>query len=183
MPVSGSFYYDGDLMAEFRAKHKEEFPMVAGPILRNKGVAMSGIPCADEVFNEPGQRMEYKSLPVEQHHPYGAPISKEELIEMRRKWFAKADSILLSKGNDYNASQQDAGDTLFNLRTCAMLGVVSSPVDGILVRLSDKLMRLISLTRPSTVQKVKDESIEDTVIDAINYLTYALAMIQKRKQS
>lgn len=107
---------------------------------------------------------------------YGAPISKEELLAYRKRLFAKLDEVLIAKGSDYNSQQQEKGDTLFNLRTCAILGIVPCPEDGILVRLSDKLMRLVSLTRPGTVQKVKDESIEDTAGDAINYLTYLLAM-------
>lgn len=110
-----------------------------------------------------------------------AKISKEALIAMRRRLNEKADSLLLAKGNDYNAQQQDAGDTLFNLRICAILGIVGSPVDGILVRMSDKLARLVSLTRPTTVQKVKDESVEDTIIDLKNYADYLLAMLKESK--
>jgi hypothetical protein len=108
-------------------------------------------------------------------------ISKEDLLKMRQRLNARADELLVAKGNDYNSQQQDAGDTLFNLRVCAMLGVVPSPVDGILVRLSDKLMRLVSLTRPGVVQRVKDESIEDTVIDMRNYAEYILAMVKESK--
>lgn len=108
-------------------------------------------------------------------------ISKEDLLKMRARLNKEADAILLAKGNDYNANQQEAGDTLFNLRTCALLGIVNSPIDGILVRLSDKLCRLISLTRPGVKQKVKDESIQDTVQDAKNYLDYLLAFYKEEK--
>jgi len=109
-------------------------------------------------------------------------ISKESLMAMRQRIFDKSQAVLEAKGNDYNAAQQNAGDTLFNLRVCAMLGVVPSPVDGILVRLSDKFMRLISLTRPGMVQQVKDESIEDTVIDLWNYSSYILAMLREARR-
>jgi hypothetical protein len=108
-------------------------------------------------------------------------ISKEHLLEMRKRLNEKADEILVSKGNDYNAAQQESGDTLFNLRVCALMGIVPSPVDGILVRMSDKLMRLVSLTRPGTVQRVTDESLEDTVIDLRNYADYVLAMVKEQK--
>ena len=108
-------------------------------------------------------------------------ISKEELLKMRVRLNTKADELLDSKGNDYNSQQQNAGDTLYNLRVCAILGIVPSPVDGILVRLSDKFMRLISLTRPGVVQKVKDESLEDTVIDIRNYVDYLLAMVKRER--
>lgn len=37
------------------------------------------------------------------------------------------------------------------------------------IRLDDKLSRLKSLTKPGSVQQVKDESIRDTLIDLANY--------------
>ena len=38
---------------------------------------------------------------------------------------------------------------------------------------TDKLMRLVSLTKdPSTISEVKDESVQDTIEDTINYLVY-----------
>jgi hypothetical protein len=112
--------------------------------------------------------------------PYGAPISKEELLAYRARLFAKLDQVLLDKGNDYNAAQQNAGDTLFNLRIAAIMGIVPSPEQGILVRLGDKFMRLASLLSAGVTQKVKDESVEDTIGDAINYLTYIAAMRMKK---
>jgi hypothetical protein len=108
-------------------------------------------------------------------------IAKEDLIKMRARLNQRADALLLAKGSDYNSQQQEAGDTLFNLRVCALLGIVPSAVDGILVRMSDKLCRLISLTRPGVVQKVPDESLEDTVVDLRNYADYVLAMIREAK--
>jgi len=108
-------------------------------------------------------------------------ITKENLIRMRRRLNRKADALLIAKGNDYNSTQQEAGDTLFNLRICAILGIVPSPVDGILVRMSDKMARLVSLTRPGVIQKVKDESLEDTVVDLRNYGDYLLAMIKEQR--
>ena len=110
-----------------------------------------------------------------------AGISKESLINMRQRLNIKADALLVAKGNDYNSAQQEGGDTLFNLRVCALLGIVPSPVDGVLVRMSDKLMRLVSLTRPGTVQKVKDESLEDTVVDLRNYGDYLLALVKETR--
>ena len=108
-------------------------------------------------------------------------ISKEDLLAMRARLNKEGDDLLVRKGNDYNSQQQEAGDTLFNLRVCAVIGIVESPVDGVLIRLSDKLMRLISLTRPNVVQQVADESIEDTVKDAKNYLDYLLAFVKESK--
>lgn len=108
-------------------------------------------------------------------------ISKEELIKMRARLNARADELLLAKGNDYNSQQQQNGDTLFNLRVCELTGIVPSAVDGILVRMSDKMQRLVSLTRAGVVQKVKDESLEDTIVDLRNYADYLLAFVKEAK--
>ena len=109
-------------------------------------------------------------------------ISKEALIKMRQRLNLRADELLVNKGNDYNSQQQQEGDTLFNLRVCELTGIVPSAVDGILVRMSDKMQRLISLTRPGTIQKVKDESIEDTVVDLRNYADYLLAFVKEQRE-
>ena len=110
------------------------------------------------------------------------PISVTDLEAFRARLTERANDLLRRKGNDYNSQQQLAGDTLFNLRVCEILGIVPSPVDGLLVRMSDKFMRLVSLTRPGAIQAVTDESLEDTLIDLYNYGTYALAMLYKAKR-
>lgn len=106
------------------------------------------------------------------------PISTDELLRMRARLNLKADTILKAKGNDYNSAQVTT-DQLFNIRVCALLGIVPSPIDGLLVRLSDKFMRIVSLTRPGVIQQVNDESLEDTIVDARNYQDYLLAMFKK----
>jgi hypothetical protein len=85
----------------------------------------------------------------------------------------EARKIVSLKGHDYNRQQQNDGDTLFNMTVCEKLGIVDTTTQGILVRLSDKLMRLISLTKyPNVDAQVKDESIRDTIKDTINYMVY-----------
>lgn len=48
---------------------------------------------------------------------------------------------------------------------------------GIVVRLDDKQARLLSLVQPGHKQQVKDESIRDTLMDVINYATYAISIL------
>jgi hypothetical protein len=55
--------------------------------------------------------------------------------------------------------------------------------EGILVRLSDKFMRLISLTKPGREAAVKDESVLDTVVDIHNYIDYLALMWLERRAS
>lgn len=84
----------------------------------------------------------------------------------------KAKSVIEIKGRDYNRGMQDV-DTLFNISVCKTLGITDSITQGILVRLSDKFMRLISLTKdPQENPEVKNESVNDTIEDTINYLIY-----------
>jgi Nucleotide modification associated domain 1 len=66
------------------------------------------------------------------------------------------------KNHDYGA----AGDAI------EMAGV-----SGVVVRMLDKQLRLMSLTKPNHDQAVKDESIRDTLMDMINYATYAVSLI------
>jgi hypothetical protein len=53
----------------------------------------------------------------------------------------------------------------------------SMSVIGCWIRLTDKLRRLETLTQSSLKRKVKDESIEDTVLDALNYCILACICI------
>lgn len=100
-------------------------------------------------------------------------ISLKEVMEEHKRLCGEALEIVETKGADYNRSQQKNGDTLFNMRVCQLLGVVDNVTQGILVRLSDKFMRLSSLCKdPLQNPEVKNESVEDTIKDIINYLVY-----------
>jgi len=96
----------------------------------------------------------------------------EHVIATHQQICDEARSIISKKGHDYNREQQLTGNTLFNLTVCSLLGIVKTVTQGILVRLSDKMMRLISLTKDPTVNAEVNESIRDTVKDMINYLVY-----------
>jgi len=109
----------------------------------------------------------------------------EHVIKVHEEICNEARAIIETKGHDYNREQQLTGNTLFNLTVCCVLGIVKTVTQGILVRLSDKLMRLISLTKDPTVQaEVKDESIRDTVKDIINYVIYLyIVYLEERKNA
>ena len=100
-------------------------------------------------------------------------VSLEQVLAVKAKLFAQSNALVQSKGADYNRRQQQGGDTLFNLRVAKLLGIVDSETQSVLVRLSDKLMRLSSLCRdPAAVPAVKDESVRDTIVDVFNYAAY-----------
>ena len=97
-------------------------------------------------------------------------ISLAQVMKKHKFLCDESRKLIAIKGHDYNFVQQKHGDTLFNLRVGALLGVVDTPATGVLNRVGDKYMRLISLNK--VPPKLKEEQIEDTVEDMINYLVY-----------
>ena len=110
-------------------------------------------------------------------------MTLEEVRQFREEMHTQSMSIIEKKGHDYNHKQQHQGDTLFNLRVAAILGIVDTPRQGVLVRLCDKMMRLASLMSPGVEAEIKDESIQDTIADVHNYIDYAyLLFMEERDQ-
>lgn len=109
--------------------------------------------------------------------------SLEDVKRFRRERYEASLALVEKKGADYNRDQQMSGDSLYNMRVCELLGIVPSAEEGILVRLSDKLMRLISLTKPGREAAVKDESVLDTINDIHNYVDYLGLIWQQRRCS
>lgn len=78
--------------------------------------------------------------------------------------FRKAKALMKKKNNDY----ADIKDPFLNFRQCEE-AELCSVLTGMLVRLGDKVSRFDNLYNKKKKQMVKDESIEDTLIDIINY--------------
>lgn len=75
----------------------------------------------------------------------------------------------------YEQKNSDYGDSFG--QTFDKLGVISA-----VTRITDKYNRLVSLcTKPEEERKVKDESIEDTLLDMANYCIMTLIELQKDK--
>jgi hypothetical protein len=51
---------------------------------------------------------------------------------------------------------------------------------GLVVRMNDKMQRLINLVWNDTNQQVSDEKIEDTALDMVNYSIYLVMMLRKQ---
>lgn len=97
----------------------------------------------------------------------------EFVVNKHKQICDSARSLIEMKGHDYNKDQQKTGDTLYNLKVSKILGVTNTATQGILTRLGDKYMRLISLTKDlNTMAHVKTETIWDTIQDMINYSIY-----------
>ena len=85
----------------------------------------------------------------------------------------KCIEITRAKNHDYAGDE----DPLRNFRMCEQFGV--SMEKGILIRLTDKLSRIARLL--DNPAYVKDESIEDTLIDTVNYSMILDYAIKQRK--
>lgn len=99
----------------------------------------------------------------------GLPIvtPTQEFLRRLETTFVECNKILRSKNADY--AGEATVDPFRNLRLIEVVtsGRVSTQ-DGILVRMCDKLQRAANLVVQAS--HVADESIEDTMRDAINYL-------------
>lgn len=101
----------------------------------------------------------------------------EELIKLKKKLFKKGNEIHRSKGKDYAGKE----DTLKNFKLVEFLEIVPSEL-GCYVRFLDKVSRIGQFLKDG-VFKVEEESLEDTVIDAINYLCLFYALIVEKRNA
>ena len=91
-------------------------------------------------------------------------LTQQEAVELQAYIISKANSIVLAKRHDYSGPADPFG----NFRKSALFGI--EPWRGVLVRLTDKLSRIESITAGGGKQQVADESLWDTFADAVNYV-------------
>lgn len=98
-------------------------------------------------------------------------MNKGEFFEDLNATFAACLEISHKKNADYAGD----ADPFKNFRMSEQVGV--DPARAILVRISDKLSRISNLLDREA--EVKDERLEDTICDMINYLAILKAYIKK----
>lgn len=89
-------------------------------------------------------------------------MKQKDFLKQIENTYKESLKIIKSKNADYATSL----DQFKNFRSAEIVGV--NPKRAILVRTADKLSRISNLLEKEN--KVKDESIEDSIIDAIGYL-------------
>jgi hypothetical protein len=99
-------------------------------------------------------------------------MNKEEFFKALEETFATCLAISRKKNADYSGDS----DPFKNFRMSEQVGV--DPARAILVRISDKLSRISNLLDREA--KVEDERLEDTILDAINYLAILKAFIKNK---
>ncbi len=82
--------------------------------------------------------------------------------------------LLKSKSNDY----AEGGDAFLNFKTAAQVAGIS-PEQTLLTLLGMKLSRLTQLVGKG--KKAQNESVEDTMLDVINYVILLRGMMKERE--
>ena len=107
-------------------------------------------------------------------------MTREEYLKLHAEYCEKMKAISRNKNTDYTSGAA-LDDAFANLRQVEQLGICSTEV-GFLARMTDKMSRLNSFVKRG-VLSVKDESIEDTLLDLANYSMLMAAYIKSKKQS
>lgn len=95
-----------------------------------------------------------------------------ERLALLDKLHAYERGLMERKSHDYSG----ADDCNRNIKACEVMGVCDAQT-GILVRMFDKLQRLISLKTAKA--KVKDESLRDTLHDLRNYAAIYIHLMEE----
>lgn len=101
-----------------------------------------------------------------------------ELFAFAQKIDEKCLATLRAKNHDYATGERKETDALQNFKLVEYLGICSAET-GVMVRLCDKFSRLANTYNGGN--QVKDESTDDTALDAINYLKIFLALREERR--
>lgn len=112
-------------------------------------------------------------------------MTQEDYLNYHAEICNMARRLSHSKNNDYSAPDTRQGDqfaVFANFMQAERLNICSVEA-GIMVRLSDKMSRLANLIRAGHKRTVYDERLEDTVMDAINYLIILSAYLKTKERN
>lgn len=105
-------------------------------------------------------------------------MNREEFLKEHTSICDQIKEVTVRKNADYTGASSD--DPFFNFKTVETLHI-STTEQGFLTRMTDKLTRIISLTKPGAVNKVLDEAVEDTLIDFANYCILMVCYLRSKK--
>ena len=95
------------------------------------------------------------------------------LLQSLKRTYDECLKIAEAKNSDYASCE----NPFSNFELCQRFGV--SVESGIIVRICDKISRITNLTNKDHVIAVSDESLYDTINDAINYLGILKSYIEQ----
>lgn len=100
-------------------------------------------------------------------------MDSEQLVKLHKELCKKARQLMVRKNHDYASAVSD--DPFANFRGSALLGLPSEV--GILLRIQDKMMRINTFLQKGEL-KADNESVDDALIDIINYVVLLKGMIE-----
>jgi hypothetical protein len=105
-------------------------------------------------------------------------MTRPELLKLHEELCNKARAIMVRKNHDYSGEKGD--DPFANFRRCEAMGICT-PLQGALVRLTDKFSRLSTYASAGKLM-VEDETVDDTILDLINYAVLCQGMIMDARE-
>lgn len=104
-------------------------------------------------------------------------MTREEYLKFHQEFTSKMYEICKKKNQDYSGSGEYA---FHNFKRIELIGVASTEV-GFLTRMFDKFSRIVSFLENGELA-VKDESVEDTLIDLANYSALMAGYLKSKKE-
>ncbi len=104
-------------------------------------------------------------------------MNRHELIEYHAEITAEARKLMKRKNHDY--AGDDAKNPWMNFERSEIMGVCKTE-QAFMVRILDKVSRLITFIDAGELQ-VKEEGVQDSIVDIINYMVLFGAFIEDQK--
>lgn len=104
-------------------------------------------------------------------------MTKDEYMKFHQECCDKMIAITKAKNADYTGTDPDP---FSNFSRVHSLGICSIE-QGFLVRMTDKLSRISSFVQKGVLE-VKDESVEDTLLDLANYSLLMAGFIKSERE-
>lgn len=106
-------------------------------------------------------------------------MNRKEFLEFHKQFTDKMRAICEAKNKDYTGNK---GESAFaNFTRVEAMGIAQTE-QGFLTRMLDKVSRLSSFIESGTLH-VKDESVEDTLIDLANYSALLAGYLKSKKET
>jgi hypothetical protein len=105
-------------------------------------------------------------------------MTKQEYFKFHEKAMEKMKAITHAKNADYTGS---SASPFANFTRVEALGICSTE-QGFLTRMTDKMARLVSFVQNDILQ-VKDESVEDTLLDLANYCILMAGYVRHKTET
>ncbi len=106
-----------------------------------------------------------------------ATVNRTELLQIHSEVCNKARRLMERKNHDYSGGDNQE-DPFLNFTRVEKLGITTTE-QGFLVRMTDKMSRLSTYADLGRLE-VGDETVEDTLLDLVNYSVLLAAYLRHR---